>query len=131
MQVVGDVWASIGRLPIWVVVWVSFVLVPVNVASVMYWAEPYGGLIFILAVGGMLPNVFMIFIQGGVTKAMAIPHVLLWTPLVFVILYVLLTADISDSFTTFLWVLLVVEIISLGFDYNDAAAWFRGERWVA
>jgi hypothetical protein len=130
MQTLGDIWASIGRLPIWVVVWVAVFLLPVNVASVMYWAEPYGGLVFILAAGGLIPNGFLLVWQRGVSKAMGFSHIILWTPLVVVIVWIFLTANLSPEFTRYLWILLVVNVISLAFDYNDAAAWLRGERWI-
>ena len=130
MRLIADVWGSAMRLPGWVLIWVLFVLVPVNLASVAFLSEPYGVLVAALAVGGMVPNVFIILRERGVSRLMAFPHLVIWTPLVFLLL-VLLQADPAPEYARYLWLLLAVDVISLGFDYRDGWRWWRGERRVA
>jgi len=130
MRLIADVWGSAMRLPVWVLIWVLVVLVPVNLASLVYLSEPYGLLVAVLAVGGMVPNVFIIFWERGVSRWMTFPHLVLWTPLVLLLPF-LLRGDPAPGFARYLWLLLAVDVISLGFDYRDARRWWRGERAIA
>jgi hypothetical protein len=128
--VILDVWRSFRRLPMWVQVWVAVILVPVNMAALLFLSEPMGLWIAVLAVGGMLPNMVIMAVERGFSKAMALPHVLIWTVLVVLILWVR-AAGISPGFRGYLTVLLLVDLVSLVFDYRDAAAWWKGDRAVA
>jgi len=132
MVMIADIWASFRRMPLWVQVWVALTLVPVNLASLGFLTAPGGTWIAVLAVGGMLLNVPIMLVERGLSKAMAIPHILIWTPLVVLILLTLTAGSLLPSeFRTFLWLLLAVDLISLGFDYPDIVKWLRGDRAVA
>lgn len=130
MDLFLDIWRSWRRMPLWVQVWVAGLLVPVNLASLAFLAQPQGWLIALLAVGGMAPNVVIMTRERGLSKAMALPHVAIWTPLVVTILWLQSTGPAS-GFAVFLWLLLAVDLISLGFDCVDSWKWFRGERAIA
>jgi len=123
-----DIWRSFRSLPIWVQIWVGLILVPVNMATIVLITEPGSYLIPILAIGGMLPNVVLMFMERGFSKAMAISHVVLWIPLL-----VLLAIDIrADSiFADYLMVLFAVDFISICFDLKDSRDWLRGDRKIA
>ena len=119
-------------MPLWVQLWVAVILVPVNLATLLFWSEPLGNWVAALAVGGMLPNMGILAVERGFSKAMALPHILIWTPLLVVILALLDDpALISVEYWRFLWLLLVVDIASLGFDFADAWKWWKGDRAVA
>ncbi len=127
-----DVWRSFRRLPLWVQVWVAGILVPVNMATLLFWSEPLGLWVAALAVGGMLPNMVILAVERGFSKAMAFPHILIWTPLLVVVLALLDDpALITTGNWIFLCVLLGVDIISLGFDFTDGWKWWKGDRAVA
>ena len=125
-----DIWRSFRALPGWVQIWVAFILAPINLASLAFLDEPGGWLVALLAIGGMLPNMPILFGERGFSKLMALPHVLIWTPLLFVI-WNLLSTSASGSFALFLWALLIVDAISLGFDFPDLWKCWKGDRVVA
>ena len=132
MRLVRDIWASWRRLPLWVQIWVALVLVPVNAASVLYLSAPGGMVLAALAVGAMLMNLAIMIHERGLSKAMALPHLFLWTPLVVYIAWLLqVYSGMEQSFRLYLWLLLVVDVISLVMDYADAWKWLRGARAVA
>ncbi|WP_299350173.1 hypothetical protein [uncultured Shimia sp.] len=80
----SEIWASFRRMPGWVQLWVALVLMPVNLMPLVFWANgaPFWGLFALLAVGGMALNLPILLVERGFSKAMAFPHILLWTPLV-------------------------------------------------
>ena len=124
-----DIFNSLRALPIWVQIWVFIILVPVQVASLLFLSEPLGVWIAILAILGMMPNIFIILYERGFSKLMSIPHLLPWTGLVLLIIFARLEG--SAGFEVYLWVLLVITSISLIFDYIDALKWWKGDRSVA
>ena len=132
---ISEIWASFRRLPGWVQVWVALILMPVNLLPLYFWAkgEPFWGLIAILSVGGMALNLPILLMERGLSKAMSLPHVLLWTPLVIVLAQAVFTGGDgpSDVQDIALIVLLVVDLVSLTFDYPDAVKWWRGDRAIA
>ena len=124
-----DVFNSLRALPFWVQIWVFIILVPVQVASLLFLSEPLGVWIAILAILGMMPNIFIILYERGFSKLMSIPHLLPWTGLVLLIIFA--RPEGSAGFEVYLWVLLVITFISLIFDYIDALKWWKGDRSVA
>lgn len=125
-----DIWRSFRALPLWVQLWIAVVLVPANLAALAFWGQPGAALIALLAIGGMAPNVGILFYERGFSKLMSLPHIVLWTPLCGLIL-AQLSGGASGAYATFLMVLLAIDLISLGFDYPDFVKWLRGDRAVA
>lgn len=129
---IKDIWQSFLAMPVWVQIWVTFVLVPVNMASILFLGEPYGVLVALLAIGGMTPNVAIIVVERGFSKAMAFPHLAIWAPLVLFLIWWLAQGGPANSgFATYVKILLVVDLISLAFDFPDARAWLKGNRAVS
>ncbi|MCP5036882.1 MAG: hypothetical protein GY945_04695 [Rhodobacteraceae bacterium] len=133
---IADIWGSFRRLPLWVQVWVALILVPVNLASLAFVGLADGRWVALFAVGGMLPNVAIMIRERGLSKAMALPHLVIWIPLVGVVAWILLMyrlfgSEPSTNFMTFLMLLLVTDLISLGFDVPDAWKWWKGSRDIA
>ncbi len=121
-----DIWLSFRSLPSWVQFWVGCILVPVNLFTLIFWQHPDSGLLIAaLAVGGMLPNIGIMIAERGFAKSMAIPHLLLWIPLLFIIAPKM---GVQSVFSTFLLVLFVVDAISIVFDINDTREWFKSRR---
>lgn len=124
------IWNSFRRLPLWVQLWVAVILVPVNAASLLWWHAPMGIWVAAMAVGAMLLNGALMLIERGFSKLMALPHVLIWTPLLGLVLW-LLTQEIAPGYRRYLIVLLAVDTVSLVLDYRDLRAWWNGARRVA
>ena len=127
-----DIWQSFRRLPLWVQIWVAAILVPVNLASLLFMTEPQGSLVAALAVGGMAPNLIVMVRDHGFSRAMALSHLLIWVPLM-IVLIGLLTGDVAlpATYRQFLILLLVIDAVALAFDCLDAMRWWRGERGAA
>lgn len=127
MTLVSDLWKSFRGLPTWVQIWMVLILVPVNAASIRFLAEPSAGVIALLAIGGMVPNIFIMIGDRRFTNRMAVPHVILWIPLVVFIGYLLFVsdADLSSTYATYLKALLIVNLISLSFDIPETMEWYR------
>ncbi len=132
---IGEIWASFRRMPGWVQIWVAFILMPVNLMPLVFWVsgEAFWGLFALLAVGGMALNVPIMLVERGLSKAMAFPHIVLWTPLVVGLGQAVSQGAVGprDLQDIALIVLLIVNLISLGFDYPDAVKWWRGDRAIA
>ncbi len=129
MNLVLDIWRSFRALPLWVQIWVALILVPVNMAAIFFVNEPGGLLIAALAIGGMMPNLVIMIAERGLSKAMALPHLLIWTPLVVIVIQN--TGTATGGFQTYLWLLLATDLLSLAFDYPDAWKWWKGDRAIA
>ncbi len=110
-------------LPTWVKIWMCLILVPVNLTSLLFLSEPKGVWIAFLACIGILANAPVLFHQRGFTKALAIPHLIPWTVLVIWILFAKPSAN--GTYDAYLTVLLIVNAISLLFDYPDSYTWLR------
>ncbi len=123
---IKQIWTSFRSLPGWVQIWVAFVLVPVNMASLYFYQEPGGILITFLANIGMMLNMPVIVMDRGFSKAMALPHLIPWTILVGILVFN--RPESVDNYSIYLWVLLVIDVVSLAFDYPDAIKWIKGDR---
>lgn len=124
-----DIWRSFRALPTWVQMWVMLILAPANMASAVFWNEPLGAWITILTYVAMMLNMPIMVKDRGFSKLMALPHLIPWTILVAIILFV--RPEATGAYDTYLWVILVVNTISLLFDYPDAVMWWCGDRDVA
>lgn len=130
MSLFSDIWESFLRLPTWVKIWMVLILVPVNAASARFIGDPWSWLIAALAFTGMIPNIYILISDRGFTNRMAVPHVIFWIPLVLILAYLLLFSDIvlPSAYGVYLKLLLVINIISLGFDIPETRAWLRTRR---
>ena len=123
-----DIWISFRALPTWVQVWM-LILVSVNFVSLFFLNQPMGRWIAFLAIFAMVPNLPLMLRDRGFGKVMALPHVIPWTILVVILLF--FRPQGSVAYNAFLWILLIVDLISLGFDYTDAWQWFKGHREIS
>ena len=123
-----DIWRSFRALPLWVQIWVGLILVPVNTATIVLITEPSSYIIPVLAIGGMMPNAVLMFVERGFSKAMTLSHIVLLIPLL-----VLLVLNISAGsvFSGYLMILFAVDFISICFDVKDGRDWFKGDRKIA
>ena len=125
-----EILASFRRLPIAVQAWVALWLGPLNIATLGFLGQRNGVLIAVLALGGMTPNLFIMIRERGLSALMALPHLLIWTPLV-VVLVITLFSGFGGGYALFLVLLLVTDVVSLVFDAKDFIAWRAGDRAIA
>lgn len=116
---------SYNDLPSWVKIWMNFILGPVNLATLAFLSQPSGALIAALAIGGMIMTVAIVIAMGGFTKLAAAGHILPWTPLVLMLIFA--KPEGAAIYQTFLTVLLVTNVVSLAFDFNDLRLWFKSK----
>lgn len=116
---------SFFALPAWVQIWMMFILGPVNLATLGFLNQPSGVLIAVLALGGMILTVSIVIAAGGFSKLAAAGHVLPWTPLVWMLMFA--RPDGTAIYQTFLTILLVTNLISLAFDFNDLPIWLKSK----
>ncbi len=128
-NILMDCWKSFRALPAWVQIWVMFLLMPINMASILFISEPKGLLIAFLANIAMMLNLPVMLYDRGFSKLMAVPHLIPWTILVAILIFY--RPEASGMYDTYLTVLLGANIISLLFDYPDAWTWLNGNRSVA
>ncbi|WP_254428758.1 MULTISPECIES: hypothetical protein [unclassified Ruegeria] len=104
----------------------AFILIPVNLAPLAFVDQPQGALIAALSVTGMALNIPIMRAARGMTKAMALPHLVCWVPMLAIVIMLLMDdSALSPGYVQFLVLLLVVDLISLGFDVNDSIVWLR------
>ncbi len=122
----AEIWKSFRAIPAWVQIWVTFLLVPINIAALFFIDQPSGVWIAVLAIGAMMLNIPVMFYDKGFSKLMAFPHLIPWTILV---LWIAFARPIgTEAYAAYLWILLIANMISLGFDYPDALKWLKGDR---
>ena len=126
-----SIWSSFRRLPVWVQAWMALILVPVNLASVFFLGHDGALLVSVLAIGGMAPNTAILVVERGFSKLMALPHIVIWVPLLFVVAFLKMRGGLSEGYQIYLWILLMIDMISLGFDLPDFRKWLRGDRKIA
>jgi hypothetical protein len=130
MKFISDLWKSFLSLPLWVRLWVLIILVPINMASLAFTAEPKSTIIISLALAGITFNLIPLWLDRGFTSAMAVPHIIFWAPLVIVLIYQLFFSglEFSNNYHVFLILLLVCDSISLFMDIPDALRWAKDRR---
>lgn len=125
-NIIVQIWGSFRAMPVWVQVWVVFILVPVNMASLLFIFEPMGMWIAFLANIAMMMNLPVMIIDRGFSKMMALPHLVPWTVLIAIL--IIARPEATGLYDSYLWVLMATNIISLLFDFPDAIKWLGGDR---
>jgi len=121
-------WRSWLTSPTWVMAWVLLILAPTNIASLFFLGEPSGLLVAALALGGMTITTITLILERGFSRLAGAGHVIAWTPLVLMLVFA--KPEGSAAYGTYLTILLMVNLISLVFDFEDGWKWLRGDRAV-
>lgn len=130
MNLIKDIFASLGRMPVWVIIWMFVILVPANIATLLFLGEPYSLAIAALGIAGFASNLVLLFTEKGFGNILAIPHLIFWIPLVFLIAYVVYfsNAALPENYALFLHALFLINAFSIFFDIRDAWRWKQGAR---
>lgn len=121
---------SFMRLPLWVRLWLVSILLPVNAAAFFMKDTPTGhraarAAVFVAAVNGP-----MILAQRGWGKVLAVPHLVVWPPLLLFAARRMSEPYVSRREKIYAFIVLAVNGVSLVFDIVDAWRWAKGERRV-
>jgi len=127
-------WRSFRSLPLWVQIWVGGILIPTNGLAFFMLDTWAGKLTAIAALFVVLTNIPIMLFERGMSKLMAVPHLIAWYPLVFTLGYRLLyntsPQTTSSVESMFIALIIIINGISLWFDTKDSIDWFRGNRDV-
>jgi len=127
-------WYSFRSLPLWVQVWVGAVLIPANAASFFLLDSWSGRMAALAAVFVVATNIPIMLRERGMSKLMAMPHLLVWGPLQLALVLRLIDHARSPPVTVieqrYAVILIVVNGASLIFDALDSWRWLRGDRAV-
>ncbi|NNK79095.1 MAG: hypothetical protein HKP40_10325 [Litoreibacter sp.] len=119
------------RMPLWVQIWMAAVLIPVNLASIFFLGEPHALAIFVLANAAMLVVAVVIVRLRGTTRLMSAPHVVCRVLLIsFVSVIFARGLEASDTYVSYLWLLMMVNAVALAMDGYAVSRWLAGERNV-
>lgn len=121
---------SFFALPVWVIVWISAFLIPVNFAGFWFLDTPTGWWVAVLGAGAIILNLIPVLINGGLSKVLALPHLVLWGPLVIILGVKLAGGGLTGAEWWLALAVFVVNGVSLFFDVYDTREWWRGNRAV-
>lgn len=123
-------WQSFRRLPLWVQLWMAGLLLPINLASLFLLHYPSAQWIALSAVIVVGSNMLLMYLYGGFSRLLAVPHLLIWGPLqVMLLMYLAQSGEpLATGEVLYVSLVLVVNGISLVFDLIDAWRWMQGER---
>lgn len=126
-------WYSFRRLPLWVQIWVGAVLIPVNAAAFWLLDSWSGQMAAWAAVFVVATNVPIMLRARGMSRLMAVPHLLAWGPLQLALLArlggQLGSLPLTAAEQTYTVILVLVNGVSLMFDALDAWRWFSSV-WI-
>ncbi len=128
---VNRVLRSVAAMKTWVKVWLM-ILGPANMASFLFLDTDIGYWSAVAGVLVVVTNIPMLFIQGGVTRALSFPH-LVWVPLLVYIYPRIIGPEALDPTSAEFQlgvVIFVFNSISLAFDFLECFRWLKGEREI-
>lgn len=126
------IWISFRSVPAWVQIWVALILIPVNAAGFFLMDWWSGQMVAWAALFVVATNMPIMYLEGGMSRLMSIPHLIAWIPLELGLIMRLMgevgAAAPSQPEMLFIVLVLAVNGISLVFDGLDSVRWLRGER---
>ncbi|MEX3011871.1 hypothetical protein [Hoeflea sp. TYP-13] len=121
---------SLLAIPVWVLIWMFVFLIPANLSGFFMLDTVSGKWIAVLGGGALVINTVLVLLNAGFSRVLAIPHLIFWLPLELVLIGRYFAADMGEGETRLTLVVLIINGISLGFDFVDTRRWFKGERDV-
>ncbi len=122
---------ALATQPLWVQYWnyfMVFCIVPVPL-SLLIWKQSRLAAVIIVAASLLAGfGVFRIFGALGYVKLLGLPHIIVWTPLVWFLFRQIKRNDMPVWPRRIMLVVLAVFVVSLAFDYVDVVRYVLGER---
>jgi hypothetical protein len=122
---------ALAQQPQWVQLWTNFmgiVILVVFVVLLFSRTTRRDALIIFLVNLSVYFTMMWMYGELGYVRLLGLPHVILWTPLCLYLLRRLSNPYIRAPFRQAIWLLLLVMVISLGFDYADVVRYLLGEQ---
>ena len=122
---------AIALQPTWVWLWVNWLFFGAFILPIALLIWRQSRLAGVVAVAASVLagfGVFWLYGQMGYVKLLGLPHIVIWTPLAIWLLAQMRRADMPVWPKRIMAVVLATLLISLVFDYVDAARYFMGER---
>ena len=122
---------AIAAQPTWVVIWTNWLLFGAFVLPLvlLIWRESrFTGIVTALASVLSATAIDWMFGAMGYVKLLGLPHVLIWTPLVFFLIVQARKTDMPVWPRRVIWVIVGTIVVSLVFDYVDVARYLLGAR---
>jgi hypothetical protein len=122
---------AIQTQPAWLSIWLNVMMLGAFVAplALLIWRESrvIGALAIVAGVLSAI-GVSTLYDMGGYTKLLGLPHILLYTPLAYVIWRKIKSGDLRAWPKRIAWVVLITILVSLAFDYTDFVRYLLGNR---
>ena len=123
--------ADVRLLPQWVQIWMDIIGISlfVSIVALLIGATTRKLGLYVLAtiVATVAVMVFM-HAQMGMVRLLGIVHVVLWTPMVYILWRRLRSDPPGKIYSAAIVLLIVIASAALVFDYYDVARWLLGER---
>jgi hypothetical protein len=122
---------ALARQPLWVEYWnyvlvFSIVVLPL---SLLLWKQTRLTAVITIAASLLAGiGVFRLFDHLGYVKLLGLPHIIVWTPLIWFLWRQIKRDDMPVWSRRIIMLVLAVFVISLAFDYVDVARYMLGER---
>ena len=123
--------ADVQKLPQWVQIWMDIIGFSLMISIVTLLIGKATRMLGLYVLGTIVATiVIMVFMhaQMGMVRLLGIVHVVLWTPMVFVLWRRLSTDPPKRIYAMAIILLMVISSAALLFDYYDVARWILGER---
>lgn len=121
-----ELYQSFLGLPTWVKIWMVAILIPTNMVGLLFLEHDIGIWIAVLGLAGMAPNILVMIFEKAFSKTMAVSHIIPWTILVVYLSIKLFRGEVPEGPIYFVaWIVLLVDSISLIFDYKESIEWFQ------
>lgn len=130
MNHIERIFRSHFSLPGWVIAWMWLFLIPANLSGFFFLETSSGRWIALLGGGALIINGLLVLLNGGFSRVLAIPHLLLWGLLEIVLLYRIMVDALAPTELRLILIVLAINGISLVFDLFDTRRWYLGERDV-
>ena len=122
---------AIALQPLWVQYWLYVVILGIVVLplTLLIWKQTRLTALITVAASILAGvGVSKLYDQLGYVKLLGLPHVILWTPLVWYLWRQIRREDMPEWPRQIMLVVLAVFVVSLVFDYVDVARYVSGER---
>ena len=123
--------ADVRLLPQWVQIWMDIIGISLfaSIVALLIGATTRKLGLYVLAtiVATVAIMVFM-HAQMGMVRLLGIVHVVLWTPMVYILWRRLKSDPPGKIYSAAIVLLIVIASLALVFDYYDVARWILGER---
>lgn len=123
--------ADVQKLPQWVQIWMDIIgfslFVSIVVLLIGKTTRHLGLYVLATIVATVAIMVFM-HAQMGMVRLLGIVHVVLWTPMVWILWRRLKSDPPAKIYSAAIILLMVISIGALAFDYYDVLRWVLGER---